>query len=447
MADGSIIIKKIKKGGHEGHHGGAWKVAYADFVTAMMAFFLLMWLLNATTEQQKRGLANYFGPPGDRLGAGGSGGILGGLSIETEGNFKATKSTSPVTDTAANPRSKDQADSDEVAGPGASEEGDAASDQGQNASPKNQGGQPHVDTQGSDETPNFAGIDTQEGQGFSKTDANNMMDSFEEQLFGEATENLKKALKQSPDMSDMAGNILIDKTPEGLRIQLIDKDKFSMFPSGSAVMLPKTKELIKRIVAAIQKLPNRISISGHTDAKPYAAQNGYSNWELSSDRANATRRELVADGLPADRIVSVVGRADRQPLLPDKPEDDQNRRISIVMMKGPGGQKKGAPGAPHMGGPPSSSMGTPAPAPASGPTPAVPGHAVVPSAAAAPTSATAAPSSAPAQALSAPSSAPASAPPAAPTTPPVATVGPMPAAPPKAPLPNGPSFVAQNATS
>lgn len=445
MADGSIIIKKIKKGGHEGHHGGAWKVAYADFVTAMMAFFLLMWLLNATTEQQKRGLANYFGPPGDRLGAGGSGGILGGLSIETEGNFKATKSTSPVTDTAANPRSKEQVDSDDVTGPGASEEGDLASDQGQNASRKNQGGQPHVDTQGSDETPNFAGIDTQEGQGFSKTDAGKMMDSFEEQLFGEATQNLKKALKENPDMSDMAGNILIDQTPEGLRIQLIDKNKFTMFPSGSAVMLPKTKELIKRIVTAIQKLPNRISISGHTDAKPYATQNGYTNWELSSDRANATRRELVADGLPPDRIVSVVGRADRQPLLLDKPEDEQNRRISIVMMKGPGGQKKGTPGTPQISGVSTSPKGTSTPAPASGATSAAAGHLAAPSAVPAPAPATTPSPSVPSPTAPPLPSVPGAAPPVAP--PQVTQPRPLPAAPPKAPLPNGPSFVAQNATS
>lgn len=349
MSDAPIIIKKIKKGGHEGHHGGAWKVAYADFVTAMMAFFLLMWLLNATTEQQKRGLANYFGPPGDRLGAGGSGGILGGLSVESEGSYRSTKSTSPVTDTAANPRSKPQTDPDEGTGPAEGATTDAASDQGLSAPSKSQGGQPHVDPQGVDDTPNFAGVDEQQGLGFSQTDAANMLDTYEEQLFGEAADSLKKALKENPDMSDLAGNILMDKTPEGLRIQLIDKDKFSMFPNGSAVMLPKTKELIKRIVMAIQKLPNKISIAGHTDAKPFATGNGYTNWELSSDRANATRRELVADGLPADRIVSVVGRAERQPLVPEKPEDDQNRRISIVLMKGPGAKKQGVPKAAPQG--------------------------------------------------------------------------------------------------
>ncbi|MCE2951314.1 MAG: flagellar motor protein MotB [Alphaproteobacteria bacterium] len=333
MNKSPVIIKKVIKKGHGGHHGGAWKVAYADFVTAMMAFFLLMWLLNATTEEQKRGLSNYFGPAGDALGAGGSGGVLGGLSIETQGNFRETRASSPITTestgSGTSATDNDSEDNDAThSKTGESGESDASLK-------SNKTGDMSASGMGQSSEPNFESTDTLQGDGFNKNDAKDIMEDYEKELFKEAEESLKKAVKEDPNLKDIADNLKIDQTPEGLRIQIIDQGQFSMFPSGSAVMLPKTKEILKQVVKAVQKLPNKISISGHTDAKPYAASNGYTNWELSTDRANSARRELIEDGLFPDRIMSVVGRADREPLLPASPESDQNRRLSIVLLKEP----------------------------------------------------------------------------------------------------------------
>jgi chemotaxis protein MotB len=333
MNKNPVIIKKVIKKGHGGHHGGAWKVAYADFVTAMMAFFLLMWLLNATTEQQKRGLSNYFGPAGDALGAGGSGGVMGGLSIETEGNYRETRASSPLTtDSTGTDSSASDNDSDDSDATHSKTGESGASDA---ALKSNKTGDMAASGMGQSSEPNFESSDTLQGDGFNKNDAKDIMEDYEQELFKEAEESLKKAVKEDPNLKDVADNLKVDQTPEGLRIQIIDKGQFSMFPSGSAVMLPKTKEILKQVVKAVQKLPNKISISGHTDAKPYAASNGYTNWELSTDRANSARRELIEDGLFQDRIMSVVGRADRDPLLPANPESDQNRRLSIVLLKEP----------------------------------------------------------------------------------------------------------------
>lgn len=355
MSDAPIIIKKIKKGGHGGHHGGAWKVAYADFVTAMMAFFLLMWLLNATSEEQKRGLSNYFGPAGLALGAGGTGGILGGISIETEGQFGQTKSSTLVPMDSSNAQSmatESEASDNGGAQNAPGDQNDPSQDNV--AAKKNLGGEPQADNPGVVNAPNFQGIDSEKGSGFSQKEASNMMQDYEEQLFNEASKALKKSLKDNPAFKDVADNLKIDITREGLRIQIIDKNKISMFPSGSAVMYPKTKEIINQIVKAVQKLPNKISISGHTDAKPYASKNGYTNWELSTDRANATRRELIEDGLFPDRIASVVGRAEKDPLLPQSPESDQNRRISIMLLREPSGKLAHAHSADHASSEPTS---------------------------------------------------------------------------------------------
>lgn len=281
------IVKKIKKVTGGGHHGGAWKVAYADFVTAMMAFFLLMWLLNATSEEQRRGLSNYFGPAGDLFGAGGTGGILGGQSVETDGNFKEARASSPIT----------------------------------TGSVKSEASASNTDT------------DDNDGQGAFEEDleAEKAIEKAEEELFKKAEEDLKKAIQENPELNELAQHLIIDQTPEGLRIQIVDRDKKEMFPNGSSEMYPHTRKLLELVNKVIEKMPNKISITGHTDAKPYANGSKYTNWELSSDRANATRRVMLELGLSSPRMVYISGKAETEPLLKEDPSAAQNRRISIIL--------------------------------------------------------------------------------------------------------------------
>ncbi len=294
----TIIIKKIKKGGHGGHHGGAWKVAYADFVTAMMAFFLLMWLLNVSTDEQKKGLSMYFGPLGKAVGAGGSGGIMGGLSISTEGNFQDARPAAPLqTFDNRSEASSSQYETEEKAG----------------------------FKQGKDKDDNI--------KKYSKAKAQKELAHAEQEMFNAAEKLLKEAITKDADLKGLAKNLLIENTPEGLRIQIVDRDPVTMFPNGSSEMFGHTKKLLKQVTSVVLKLPERISVTGYTDAKPYSALSNYSNWELSSDRANATRRVMSEYKLPEERIFSVIGKAAREPLLPDNPLADQNRRISITLLR------------------------------------------------------------------------------------------------------------------
>ena len=278
-----IIVKKIKKGG--GHHGGAWKVAYADFVTAMMAFFLLLWLLSVTTEVQKNGIADYFNStPMVTRSEDGSGGILGGLTVAKEGAM-----TSTLQPLVVQPETQD---------------------------PQMKAGSipPRKETNISDER--FE----EERQ---RREAEN---------FKEAEAALKKAITETPELAEMASAMKIDMTPEGLRIQIVDQEGKPLFASGSADLLPHTKELLRKVSGVIQKLPNEISVRGHTDSVPYGPGAKYTNWELSADRANSSRRELLKAGMPAPRLNNVVGKADTDHLFPDDPRDGRNRRISIILL-------------------------------------------------------------------------------------------------------------------
>ena len=155
----------------------------------------------------------------------------------------------------------------------------------------------------------------------------------EEKQFAAAEFALRQAIQDVPELKNLADNLLIDRTPEGLRIQIVDQEKRSMFPLGSAQMVDNAQKLLALVALVVQKLPNKVSITGHTDAAPYAFGRYYTNWELSADRANASRRELVNDGVPADRIEKVVGLADRDPLVADDPRAASNRRISIVLLR------------------------------------------------------------------------------------------------------------------
>ena len=296
MADESaskspIIIKKINKGGH-GHHGGAWKIAYADFVTAMMAFFLLLWLLNSVTQEQLEGISNYFAPVTASMSTSGSGDILGGKTITEEGAAQNTTSRDSVTVDLPPPK---------------------------------------AGTGGEDNSEN-----TKESKSPDEAEAEELLKKREEKQFEDAKEQLEATLESIPQLKAMKDSLLIDNTPEGLRIQLVDKDGLSMFQSGASELFLHTKKLLEVAAEIIKKLPQNISISGHTDATRFGGGNDYSNWELSADQANSARRWLAQIGVPESRVDRVVGKAATEPLVLENPSHPSNRRLSIILLRGTG---------------------------------------------------------------------------------------------------------------
>lgn len=269
-----IIIKRIKKGGHAAH-GGAWKIAYADFVTAMMAFFLLMWLLGSTTEGDKKGISDFFQAP---------------LKVALQGGPGSGSSTSVI--------------------PG--------------------GGKDLTETVGQcqkTDTKGKSGVDAEKELKKSKRAQKDA------QSMGKLAEKIAASFSNNPKMAEFLSQIRLQMTPDGLQIQIVDDQKRPMFDSGSAHVKPYMQAILQEIGSALSEVDNRISLDGHTDRAGYAnAAAGYSNWELSADRANASRRELIAGGMPLEKITRVVGMGDSQPLEPDNPMAPINRRISILVM-------------------------------------------------------------------------------------------------------------------
>lgn len=293
-----VIVKRIKKGAH-GHHGGAWKVAYADFVTAMMAFFLLLWLLNAVTQEQLQGISNFFTPISASKTQSGAGAILGGKTISDPG--AAESSTAKATVTMDLPPPK--------AGQGPSDESQKPSEDA----------------------------------------AKEVLKQKEEEQFKKAEEDLKKAIEGVPAFRQLANSLLVDNTPEGLRIQIVDQDGLAMFPAGGAEMYQHTRRLLEVVSRIIKQMPQNISIAGHTDSTGFPDLTKYSNWELSADRANAARRALMQFAVPPERVSLVVGKAFTDPLTKEDPANPRNRRLSIVLLRGTG---QGAPGEPPAAGQP-----------------------------------------------------------------------------------------------
>lgn len=287
-----IIIKKIVKGG--GHHGGAWKVAYADFVTAMMAFFLLLWLLNVTTDEQKNAISNYFDPTSPKVSQSesGAGGILGGLSMTPQGSMATNV---------------------------------------QNIS-SSQNMASAVNNRSAQKTPDGQQQQSQSAQSTTEK-AKEIMRKREQEKFDEAKKLIEDAIKSDPALKELEKNLIVDMTPEGLRIQMVDDQGRPMFASGRADMLPIAQQLISKVATIIKQLPNELSIRGHTDSTPYGSGATYTNWELSGDRANAARRELLANNFPSTRVNNVAGKADTEHLLPEDPTNARNRRISIILLK------------------------------------------------------------------------------------------------------------------
>jgi chemotaxis protein MotB len=268
-----IVVKKIKKGG-AGAHGGAWKIAYADFVTAMMAFFLLMWLLGSTSQGDLNGIAEFFQNPLKVSLGGGSG--SGDSSSVIAGGGKDLTSTH-----------------------GQVKKGDIEAEK---------------------KTINLQRL---------KADFERAEKTKLESLKGE----LEALINASPALSQFKNQLLLDLTTEGLRIQIVDEKNRPMFDSASSDVKPYTRVILREIGLALNKVENRISLSGHTDAQPFAGgDKGFGNWELSTNRANASRREMVAGGMADAKIMRVVGQAST--VLYDKqdPYSPNNRRISIIVM-------------------------------------------------------------------------------------------------------------------
>ncbi len=276
MSDDSqqpIVVKRVKKGGG-GHHGGAWKIAYADFVTAMMAFFLLMWLLGSTAKGDLKGIADYFQTP---------------LKVALFGGSGSGDSSSVI-----------------------------------------QGG-------GEDLTRTYGQVKRGETPAERRTINLQRLRADFERVEMQRLESLKGELEAlieaAPALKQFKNQLLLDLTTEGLRIQIVDEKNRPMFDSASSELKPYTRDILREIGRALNKVENRISLSGHTDATPYAAgDRGFGNWELSTNRANASRRELVAGGMDDGKMIRVVGLAST--VLYDKTDPDGaiNRRISIVIL-------------------------------------------------------------------------------------------------------------------
>ncbi len=268
-----IIVKRVKKGGH-GAHGGAWKIAYADFVTAMMAFFLMMWLIGSTTEGDRKGIAAYFNSPlkvallGGASGSGDSSSLVKGGGEDLSRTFGQVK-------------------------------------QGEIEAKKS--------------TINLQALKGEQARA-ERARLQKLQGDLEQRIAGSRMEGLRSQIQ-------------LDMTRDGLRIQIVDAANRPMFASGSAAVQPYMRELLREIGAILGEVPNRLTLEGHTDATPFGnAGQGYTNWELSADRANASRRELLAGGLREERVLRVQGLAASSPFDRQDPFAPVNRRISIIVM-------------------------------------------------------------------------------------------------------------------
>lgn len=277
MSDDSqrpIVIKKIKKGGH-GHHGGAWKIAYADFVTAMMAFFLLMWLLGSTAKGDMEGIAEYFKTPLKVALQGGSG-SGDASSVIKGGGTDISRKDGQVKKGAPEPVKK-----------------------------------------------KIINLEAAKAE----------LVRREKIKLEDLKGKLEKTIDSNPLLKQFKKQLMLDITKEGLRIQIVDEKNRPMFDSGGAHLKPYTQVILREIGKVLNEVDNRISLSGHTDATPYSGgDKGYSNWELSADRANASRRELVAGGMADGKMLRVVGLSSAVPFDQANPESPVNRRISIIVM-------------------------------------------------------------------------------------------------------------------
>jgi len=276
----SIIIVKKKSHGH-GHHGGGWKVALADFMTAMMAFFMLMWLLGSTSKEEQKAISGYFNDPGSEYAIG-EGGANPGL-IQMEQPQAESHSKDPQTDTQS-----EQTDSEK---------------------------------------------NTQTAEQISESLLKKELERIEKEQLEQLQAKVEEEINNDPIFQQMKDQILIDLTALGLRIQIVDKDQRPGFDVGSARMKPYIEDVLKSLAPLLDKVQNKISVTGHTDATAYGEGATYTNWELSADRANSARRALVQGSFPDGKVATVQGMGSAAPLIPEKPDAPINRRIAIIVLK------------------------------------------------------------------------------------------------------------------
>jgi chemotaxis protein MotB len=268
-----IVVKRIKKSGG-GHHGGAWKIAYADFVTAMMAFFLLMWLLGSTTKGDLKGIADYFATPLKVAMQGGTG-TGDATSVLQGGGMDLTRIAGQVK----------------------------------------------------------AGQTKTEKKTYDPRALQAELERKEREKLDELKKKIEKAIEANPSLHQYQKQLVLDITNEGLRIQIVDEKNRPMFDLSSAELKPYMRDILREIGRSLNEVDNRISLSGHTDAKPFAGgDKGIGNWELSASRANASRRELVAGGMADGKVIRVVGQASTVLFDPADPFNPQNRRIGIIVL-------------------------------------------------------------------------------------------------------------------
>ena len=280
-----IIVKKVTIAGGDGHHGGAWKVAYADFVTAMMAFFLLLWLLGATEENQRKGIADYFTPTLVKMRQKGAGadGMLGGSSI---------------TDVDQYPNAAGQTGTQTITIP-----------RGASGGPMEGGGRG-------------------EAEAIQKKSM-------------EIRDEIQKKLSEEKNLARLARQVRVMRAPEGIRIDLVDDADFSMFALGTTILTSDARKLLEAVGETLAEGPTPLILRGHTDSIPYRSGVVANNWSLSAGRAEATRQELIRNGIFGNRFSRIEGVADREPLIASNPEDPRNRRISLLLLEdaGRGGRR------------------------------------------------------------------------------------------------------------
>jgi len=295
----SITIKKIMDDGHGGAHGGAWKIALADMMTAMMAFFLLMWLLGASNADQRKSIADYFKPTSHSnvtMGKlAGSDGMLGGRSVIDPDGFpfsaKQTSSLNMVT-------------------------------------PRSQGGPTENDPSPNGSDSKESGQDGDPG----KKSAAAAAAAADAANFEKMEKEIKEALAKNPKLDKLKDQVQFARDKDGLRIEIIDKADFAMFGLGTTTMTPRAQALLTEVSKTLAALPNKVAIRGHTDSVQFANTDDRNNWSLSAERAEETRKIIEKKGIPGNRFAKIEGVADTAPYNPNDPKDPRNRRISITVM-------------------------------------------------------------------------------------------------------------------
>jgi len=290
-----IVIKKIQPG-HGGAHGGGWKIALADMMTAMMAFFLLMWILGASQDVQRKSVADYFTPSNSlaqvQMGAtAGSNGLFGGRSIIDPDGFPYTAKQTAMM---------------------------------QMVTPRSEGGP--TENEPSPNSENARDNDSQ-----SKTEQKQATEEADKANFDKMEKEVREQLAANPNLEQVQNQVQFVREKEGLRIEVIDKADFSMFPLGSTKLQPQAQALMTEIAKSLAGTDNKLSVRGHTDSVAFANKEGRNNWSLSAERAEATRATLEKSGIKSDRFTQIEGVADTAPYNPNDPKDPRNRRISITV--------------------------------------------------------------------------------------------------------------------